>query len=69
MRSFSTASRTSSRRSADVFINAGVPDTLILGQRGTVQDQGINTVILPFRGRSSAIQVEQAFGLQRQLSS
>ncbi|MBV9081783.1 MAG: hypothetical protein JOZ62_03845 [Acidobacteriaceae bacterium] len=36
---------------ADVFIDTGVPDTLILGQRGTVRDQGVNTVVLPFRGR------------------
>jgi hypothetical protein len=35
---------------ADVFVGAGVTDTLILGQRGTVEDHGINTVILPLRG-------------------
>jgi hypothetical protein len=33
---------------ADVFIDTGVTDTLILGQRGTVEDHGINTFILPF---------------------
>jgi hypothetical protein len=33
---------------ADVIVGSGVSDTLILGQEGTVNDQGINTVILPF---------------------
>jgi hypothetical protein len=31
------------------IVGNGVSDTLILGQKGTVKDQGINTVILPFR--------------------
>ena len=31
-----------------VIVGSGVSDTLILGQKGTVNDQGINTVILPF---------------------
>jgi hypothetical protein len=30
---------------ADVFIDVGVTNTLILGQRGTVEDLGVNTVI------------------------
>ncbi|HZQ44623.1 MAG TPA: hypothetical protein VFA99_15320 [Acidobacteriaceae bacterium] len=33
---------------ADVVVDSGVTDTLILGQKGTVNDQGINTQILPF---------------------
>lgn len=33
---------------ADVIVDNNVTDTLILGQKGTVNDQGINTVILPF---------------------
>lgn len=36
---------------AGVIVGNGVSDTLILGQKSTVNDQGINTVILPFRGR------------------
>jgi hypothetical protein len=36
---------------AGVIVGNGVTDTLILGQKGTVNDHGINTVILPFRGR------------------
>ena len=36
---------------AEVVVGNAVTDTLILGQEGTVNDQGINTVILPFRGR------------------
>jgi hypothetical protein len=36
---------------AGVIVGDGVSDTLILGQKGTVNDHGINTVILPFRGR------------------
>jgi len=35
-----------------VIVGDGVTDTLILGQKGTVNDQGINTVILPFGGRA-----------------
>ena len=31
-----------------VIVGSGVIDTLILGQKGTVNDQGTNTVILPF---------------------
>jgi len=34
-----------------VIVGNSVSDTLILGQQGTINDQGINTVILPFRGR------------------
>jgi hypothetical protein len=30
---------------ADVFVDAGVTNTVILGQRGTVEDLGVNTVI------------------------
>ena len=33
---------------AGVIVGNGVSDTLMLGQKGTVNDQGINTVILPF---------------------
>lgn len=36
---------------AGVIVGNGVSDTLILGQEGIVNDHGINTVILPFRGR------------------
>jgi hypothetical protein len=34
---------------ADMIVGTGVTNTLILGQRGTIDDQGINTAILPFR--------------------
>src|SRR5215467_7417662 len=30
---------------ADVFVDVGVTNTVILGQRGTVEDLGVNTVI------------------------
>ena len=30
---------------ADVFVDVGVTNTVILGQRGTVEDHGVNTVI------------------------
>jgi hypothetical protein len=33
---------------ADVVVGEGVTNTLILGQKGTVSDQGINTLIVPF---------------------
>jgi hypothetical protein len=33
---------------ADVIVGTGVNDTLIFGQRGTIDDQGIDTIILPF---------------------
>lgn len=36
---------------AGVIVGNGVSGTLIVGQQGTVNDQGIGTVILPFRGR------------------
>ena len=36
---------------AGVIVGNGVSDTLILGQKGTINDHGINTVILPFGGR------------------
>jgi hypothetical protein len=32
---------------ADVFVDVGVTNTVILGQRGTVEDHGVNTVIRP----------------------
>ena len=35
---------------ADVFVDGGVTDTLVLGQKGTVEDHGVNTVIVPFHG-------------------
>jgi hypothetical protein len=34
---------------ADVIVGTGVTDTLIFGQKGTISDQGIDTIILPFR--------------------
>ena len=37
-----------------VIVGSGVSDTLILGQQGTVNDHGTNTVILPFRGSQGA---------------
>jgi hypothetical protein len=30
---------------ADVFVDVGVTNTVILGQRGTVEDLGVNTVV------------------------
>jgi hypothetical protein len=36
---------------ANVFVDVGVTDTLIFGQKGTVEDNGINTVIVPFPRR------------------
>jgi len=36
---------------ADVIVGTGVTDTLMFGQKGTINDQGINTIILPFRQR------------------
>ena len=36
---------------AGVVVGNGVSDTLMLGQKGIVNDQGINTVILPFGSR------------------
>ena len=36
---------------ADVIVGTGVSDTLILGQKGTINDHGSNTVVLPFRVR------------------
>jgi hypothetical protein len=36
---------------ADVFVDVGVTDTLILGQKGTVEDNGVNTVIVHFHRR------------------
>jgi hypothetical protein len=41
---------------AGVIVGDGVSDTLILGQKGTVDDHGINTVIMPFRGRPGSTQ-------------
>jgi hypothetical protein len=41
---------------AGVIVGNGGSDTLILGQKGTVNDQGINTVILPFGGRPRSTQ-------------
>jgi hypothetical protein len=35
---------------ADLFVYDGVADTLIVGQKGTVEDHGVNTVIVPFLG-------------------
>ena len=39
-----------------VVVGAGVTGTLILGQNGPVNDEGINTVILPFGGRPGSTQ-------------
>jgi hypothetical protein len=36
---------------ADVFIGPGVTDTLVFEQKGTIEDQGVNTVIVPFKSR------------------
>jgi hypothetical protein len=36
---------------ADVIVGNGVSETLILGQKATINDHGSNTVILPFRDR------------------
>ena len=33
---------------ADMFVREGVTDTLILGQKGTSEDYGTNTVVVPF---------------------
>ena len=33
---------------ADMFVDAGITDTLILGEKGTVEDHGINTIDIPF---------------------
>ena len=35
---------------ADLVVGEGVTGTLVLGQKGTVNDQGIHTLILPFQG-------------------
>jgi hypothetical protein len=37
---------------AGVIVGNGVSGTVIRGQQGTVNNQGINTVILPFGGRA-----------------
>jgi hypothetical protein len=39
---------------ADVFVGQGVTDTLVLGDQGTVEDHGLNTVILPLERKSRA---------------
>jgi hypothetical protein len=39
---------------ADVVVDEGVTNTLNLGQKGTVSDQGINTLIVPFSDVSSS---------------
>jgi hypothetical protein len=36
---------------AGVIVGNGITDTLILGQNGIVNDQGLNTMILPLGGR------------------
>jgi hypothetical protein len=35
--------------SADIFVGEGVTDTLLLGQKGTLEDHGLNTVIAPLQ--------------------
>jgi hypothetical protein len=37
---------------ADVFVDVGVTDTLILSQKGSLEDDGINTTVIPFFRRS-----------------
>jgi hypothetical protein len=32
---------------ADVVIGSGVTDTLLIGQEGTIQDNGVHTIIVP----------------------
>ena len=39
---------------ADVIVGVGVTNTLVVGQHGTIDDQGMNTVILPFRWRPAS---------------
>jgi hypothetical protein len=39
---------------ADVVVGSGVTNTLIVGEQGTIDDQGTNTVILPFRRRPAS---------------
>jgi hypothetical protein len=39
---------------AGLVVGNGVTDTIILGPKGTVNDQGTNTRILPFRGRPAS---------------
>lgn len=41
---------------AGVIVGNGVSDTLILGQQGTLNDRGINTVILPLAGGPGSAQ-------------
>ena len=36
---------------ADVFIGPGVTDTLVFEQKGTIEDQGVNTVVVPFQSQ------------------
>ena len=36
---------------ADVIVGNGARETLILEHKGTINDHGSNTAILPFRGR------------------
>jgi len=40
----------------DVIIGDGVSNTLVYGQKGTVNDHGTNTVIMPSRGTSGSTQ-------------
>jgi hypothetical protein len=42
---------------ADVIVGNGIKDTLILGQEGTVDDRGTNTVIMPFGGRPGSVEL------------
>jgi hypothetical protein len=35
---------------ADIFVDVGVTHTLLLGNDGTVEDHGVDTVIVPFHG-------------------
>jgi hypothetical protein len=39
---------------ADVFVGQGVTDTLLLGDQGTVEDHGLNTVLVPLSGKARA---------------
>jgi hypothetical protein len=39
---------------ADVFVGQGVTDTLLFGDQGTVEDHGLNTVVVPLGGKTRA---------------
>jgi hypothetical protein len=49
-----------SASSADMFIGEGVTDTLLLGQEGTIEDHGVNTVIVPLRSGDDSVEEDGA---------